>query len=129
MMSAFLGLSVGARCWGDRMAHLRKGRRELLQTLRQPQQRSDRAGQRRGLYDALQIFKQRCVALDKLPGATVLPPDLTWRQRRGIEVLQSRKVKGEAVLLAGLITVPWLELCLEDTATNSGSRSSVLQLI
>ena len=71
------------------MTHLRQGHRELVQTLRHPQQRPDRVAQRRGLHDALQIFKKRCVALDKLPGAAALPPDLTRRQRRGIKVLQS----------------------------------------
>src|SRR6516162_2932626 len=71
------------------VAHGDKRRRQLVETLRHPQQRADRVAQRHRLDEALEIIEQRCVRFRQWSRAAAFTANLPRGKWRRIEVFQS----------------------------------------
>src|SRR5260370_21355245 len=71
------------------MANGDKRRRQLVETLRHPQQGRDRVAQRRRLDEAFEIIEQRCVRFGQWSRAAAFTANLPRGKWRRIEVFQS----------------------------------------
>ena len=73
----------------DLVALLLQGDCQLVVAFRHPQQRTHGVAERGRLDDAAQIVDQRRVPARQMPPAATLASHPAFRQRRGVEVLQS----------------------------------------
>src|SRR5271170_1019909 len=71
------------------MAHGDKSGRQLVETLRHPQQRADRVAQRHRRDEAFEIIEQRCVRFGQWSRAAAFTANLPRGKWRRIKVFQS----------------------------------------
>src|SRR5229473_7018036 len=84
-----LGQQLAHAVGADRVAHGGKRGRQLVETLRHPQQRTDRITQRCRLDQAFEIIEQRRVTFGQWSRAAAFTANLPRGKRRRIDVFQA----------------------------------------